>query len=216
MTTVAGQCPRCHYPNAPDVNHCLKCHATLGEARQDFEDDARERSPLPWVIGGFALIFVIGLALTARKPAAAPRPVTSASLAMDSAPPPEEPTIIASNAPLPGGSAPVAPGAHSHVKFDWKTVASLRGTGAQRTRSFVIRSRYWRLRWRSSTDGAEEWYGPGSNFKAQIRRNSGEMIGVILNRQGQFTGTSRFEERGAFCVDVSAGSAWTVDVEEWS
>lgn len=215
------RCARCSHQNQAEAEACSKCQHVkpAPEGVTEGYEFHTSSSATPWIIGAavFSLVVLIGL-FWQRDASPVTTPVFASVTVSE--PPPE---VVA---PVPVQSAPLnnikpnSPGAVQTAKGEWHSVATFQGSGRQRTKPFFIRARHWRINW--TTDAGtqlatqeREWYGPGSDFKADVYRNANEKIGVALNYQDQYSSILRLQGDGTYYADVQSLHNWTISVEEW-
>lgn len=216
------RCARCGHQNLPDAAECGQCKHSHAASERDFESEVHgsyraSNSAVPWIIGAvtFALIFIIGLLCRPNADAQ----ITTSPLFVthfpSSEPPAELPPVANSNVLIT--SAPDRPGKAQSAQGEWRPVVVFQGGGAQRTQAFHIRSNYWRISWvtKSASASESEWYGPGTDFKALVYRQSKEKIGVVLSYQKQYSGIEPMKGEGAYYAEVSSPHNWIFRVEEW-
>lgn len=136
-----------------------------------------------------------------------PHPTTYTTVYL---PPTATPTATATATPTPLPTATPTP---THVP-QWTTVQTFTGNGNKKTTTFVVSDSEWRLAW--SCDPPSAYFG-SYNVIVDVKYSDGSdadyaAINTICKAGNTGDSTQEYVS-GDFYLDVTAGGAWTIQVQ---
>lgn len=104
------------------------------------------------------------------------------------------------------------PSWHSVGFEEWRTVKSWAGEGMKETDTFVVKSRKWRIKWKTH---GEKFEG-GSILQIYVHKEDGTMVTLAANKQGEGEDVSyvRSGPGEHYLVISSANVRWNVEVQD--
>lgn len=93
----------------------------------------------------------------------------------------------------------------------WTTVKTWSGEGTKERETFSVRSREWRINWKTS---GEKFEGAGI-FQIYVHSEDGALVSLAANKQGVGEDTSYVRSAGRHYLKInSANVHWRVEVQD--